>query len=240
MSKTVHQAAEAGRHPVAADAVRLGQEPLELGDLKPALVAAKIRQMILENQLEPGNPVRERALSQKLHVSRTPLREALKILASEGLVTLHPRRGAVVTVLDPGEARQLLEFLGGIEAFAARLACRYAAADDIRELKALHHEMIACYLRGDRIGYFHRNQQIHLTLIRNSRNSMLIEQHQVINARVYRIRYESNLRTNRWESAIQEHQEMLEALEARDETRISALLETHVLKAYDQMLAAEG
>ena len=207
-------------------------------DLKPALVANRIREMILESQLLPGEPVRERALSEILQVSRTPLREALKILASEGLVKLHPRRGATVAVLGANDVRHLLEFLGGLEAFAGKLACRNATPEELRELRALHHEMLASYLRGDRIGYFDRNQQIHQALVRCAMNPVLAEHHRVVNAQLYRIRYECNLKTNRWEAAIKEHEAILDALEARDEAAIERLLETHVLKAFDLMQAA--
>ena len=105
-------------------------------------------------------------------------------------------------------------------------------------MRALHHEMQASYLRGDRIGYFERNQQIHQALVRCAMNPVLAEHHRVVNAQLYRIRYECNLKTNRWEAAIQEHEAILDALEARDESAIEKLLETHVLKAFDLMQAA--
>jgi DNA-binding GntR family transcriptional regulator len=204
--------------------------------LKPERVAGLIREKILVDQLQPGMPIRERTLAEELKVSRTPLREALKILAGEGLVELSPRRGA--TVADPSEEelRQLLKLLGCLEGFAGVLACENAGVEEKRELRALHYEMLAAYTRGDRLGYFHLNQEIHRALVALSRNAALIEHHRLVNARVYRIRYLSNLRAERWEKAIDEHEKMLDALESRDGERLRAILESHVLRAFEQML----
>jgi DNA-binding GntR family transcriptional regulator len=203
--------------------------------LKPERVAAMIREMIIQDELSPGSPIRERALSERLQVSRTPLREALKILSAEGLVDLQPRRGA--TVASPGdeEVRAMLQLLGALESFAGALACETATEEDMAELWALHYEMLASYSRGDKLGYFHRNQSIHFGIVNAARNAPLIEHHRIVNARVYRVRYVSNLRTERWESAIREHEEILRAIEARDAARVRPLLERHVLQAWDQM-----
>jgi DNA-binding GntR family transcriptional regulator len=204
---------------------------------KPAAVAARIREMIIEDRLPPGAPIRERALAEQLNVSRTPLREALKILSAEGLVHLQPRRGATVAAPSDREVRELLQLLGVIEAFAAEQACRFADAAELKELRALHLEMLAAYTRGDRLGYFHRNQDIHRGIVQAARNEVLNQHYQTLNARVYRARYVCNLRTERWESAIREHEAILQALESRDAATAAAILREHVLKAWDQMQA---
>jgi len=200
---------------------------------KVEMVADVLRNMVLENRFEPGSPIRERALASELEVSRTPLREAIKILEAEGLLVVNSRRGAVVAEPGEEEVRDLLELLGGLEAFAGRLACGRITQEKLREMQALHHEMIAAHWRGDRIGYFNLNQKIHAILVQSSGNKSLEGQYQRTNARLYRVRYEANLRTNRWEDAIKEHAEILKALEARDTSRLSEILENHVLKAYD-------
>lgn len=210
---------------------------------KGAQVAERIREMIIQDELPPGAPIRERALSERLDVSRTPLREALKILSAEGLVELHPNRGAVVAAPRAAEIRELLQLLGVLEAFAAELACEAIGDAELAELRALHFEMLAAYTRGDRLGYFRRNQEIHLGLVRASRNQALIAHHRVLNARVYRARYICNLKTQRWESAIKEHELILEALGRRDGRALSEILRRHVLQAWDKMqeiLGEEG
>ena len=207
---------------------------------KPAAVAARIREMIIEDRLPPGAPIRERALAEQLHVSRTPLREALKILSAEGLVLLQPRRGATVAAPGDREVRELLQLLGVIEAFAAEQACQLATAEELKELRALHLEMLAAYTRGDRLSYFHRNQDIHRGIVRAARNDVVAEHYRMLNARVYRARYVCNLRTERWESAIREHEAILQALETRDAAAAAAILREHVLKAWDQMQALDA
>jgi DNA-binding GntR family transcriptional regulator len=223
--------------------IRLGREPARARaapKTRPAELAARIREMILEDELPPGTPIRERQLADRLGVSRTPLREALKILAAEGLVELEPRRGASVADPSPQEIRDLLELLGAIEAFAARLACVRAEPKDLRELRALQHEMVAAWLRGDHLGYFHRNQAIHRRIVELAGNRALSDCHRTLNARVYRARYICNLRTRRWEQAIREHEHILQALERRDGAAAARLLETHVLAAWERMRAMEA
>ncbi|MCO6384859.1 GntR family transcriptional regulator [Oceanicola sp. 502str15] len=226
-----------------SEAVEIGTataaQPAATEEHKAAVVAAKLREMIITNRFAPGSPVRERALAEELQVSRTPLREALKILANEGLLVLNPRRGATVAVLDDDEVRELLQLLGGLEAFASRLACENITDATLRELQALHHEMIAAYWRSDRITYFHLNQKIHLTLVRSAGNSVLEEHYRMVNARLYRVRYELNLKTNRWGDAIRDHEVIMEALEARDGARLATVLEDHVLKAFDRLRRGE-
>jgi DNA-binding GntR family transcriptional regulator len=202
---------------------------------KPAEIAQRIRIMIIEDVLPPGTQIRERALAEQLQVSRTPLREALKILVTEGLVDLEPRRSAVVARLSDREVRELLQLLGVLEGFAAELACAHVGPERFRELRALQYDMLAAYTRGDRLGYFQRNQDIHRAIVAASGNQALVAYHARINARVYRVRYVCNLKTQRWESAIREHQQILEALERGDAAVASALLRGHVLKAWDLM-----
>ncbi len=209
--------------------------PRVSGGQKGATVAERIREMIIQDELPPGAPIRERSLSEQLNVSRTPLREALKILSAEGLVELQPHRGAVVAAPTSAEVRELLEVLSALEALAGELACNHVTETDIKELQALHFEMLAAYTRDDRLGYFRRNQEIHIGLVACSRNQALIQYHKVVNARVYRARYICNLKTHRWELAIKEHEGMLDALEQKDAARLSQILRTHVLQAWDKM-----
>lgn len=206
------------------------------GGRKGSHVAARIREMIIQDELPPGAPVRERALSERLQVSRTPLREAIKILSAEGLVEVQPHRGAVVANPSNDELRGLVELLGVLEAYAGELACRHRTEADLQELRLLQNEMEQAFARDDRLGYFRCNQAIHVRIVRASRNRSLIQHHEVANARLYRARYICNLRTRRWTSALQEHEEILEALEARDEARIASILRNHVLRAWDKMV----
>ncbi len=191
-------------------------------------VAATIRDMIVEDRLKPGERIRERQLAEELQVSRTPLREALKILESEKLVEIWPNRGAVVADPAPEDVRDLLQLLGALEGLGGRLACHVATDAEIAEIRALHYEMLAAFARQDRLTYFKLNQRIHKSILAASRNAALIETHNQINARVYRARYRSNKQNALWPNAVNEHEKIIAALEARDGDTLEGLLKSHL------------
>ncbi len=198
-------------------------------------VAARLRDLIVQDELKPGERIRERDLAERLAVSRTPLREALKVLATEGLLELSPNRGAVVADPNLEEIRDLLELLGGIEALAGELAATRASNEEIGEIRALHYEMLAAYARKDRLGYFKANQAIHAAIVAACGNAAIADAHKRINARLYRVRCRSNLRSNRWHTAIDEHSSILEALEARDSEKLSSILRAHLGSTWDKV-----
>jgi DNA-binding GntR family transcriptional regulator len=191
-------------------------------------VAARIRDMIIQDQLAPGEWIREQALADKLSVSRTPLREALKMLELEGLIRLLPNRGAVLTELTVEEVKEKLEVLAVLEALAGKLACQNATDAELAEIRALHYEMLAWFSRQNRLEYFKLNQRIHLAIVAASGNRTLVETHARINAQLYRVRYRSNLQNELWGTAVEEHEEMLAALEARNSEDLSMCMLNHL------------
>ena len=203
-------------------------------------VAARLRDLIVQDELKPGERIRERELAESLSVSRTPLREALKGLAAEGLVELSPNRSATVANPQPRAIRDLLEVLGGIEALAGELAATRARDEEIAEIRALHHEMLAAYARKDRLGYFKVNQSIHGAIVSAAANPALEDVHRRINARLYRVRYRSNLRNTRWHTAIEEHESILAALEARDAPRLAATMRAHLGSTWAKVSEIDG
>ncbi len=209
------------------------EQAAPLGETPPAepltkSVANRLRDMIAQDVLPAGERVRERALAETLEVSRTPLREALKVLATEGLVELFPHRGAVVANPDPAKVQDLLQLLGVLEAFGGELACARASEQDLAEVQALHYEMLAAYARKDRLAYFKANQQIHKAIVSISGNASLIETHERINAQLYRVRYRSNAHNTKWDVAIQEHEDILSALRKRDGAALAGILRSHL------------
>ncbi len=202
-----------------------------------AQVAARLRDLIIQDQLRPGERVRERELSERLCVSRTPLREALKVLATEGLVVLSPNRGAVVADPSLQEIHDVLELLGGVEGLAGELAASRIRDEEIAEIRALHYEMLAAFSRQNRLEYFKVNQLIHGAIVRASNNLALVEIHTQLNARVYRVRYRSNLRNTEWQTAIDEHWSILKALEARDGQRLSQVMRAHLGSTWTKISA---
>src|SRR5205809_823198 len=125
----------------------------------------RLRQMIVQGQLAPGQRLNERLLCEQLGISRTPLREAIKLLASEGLVALLPNRGAQVAPLEETRLAEALAVMGALEALAGELACRQASDKQIAEVAALHAEMLQKHARGDPANSCRHNQPMHLTTV---------------------------------------------------------------------------
>jgi len=193
-------------------------------------VIDQLRDMIVQGELTPETKLNERVLAAQLGISRTPLREAFKYLASEGLIELLPNRGAVVAPLKPEKVKEIFVVLGALEALAGELVCRNATDADIAEIRALHYQMVAHHARGELAPYFRYNQQIHIRLVECAGNATLAQVYRGLNAHVRRARYMANLSHDRWNEAVREHEEILAALTARDSTRLQALLRDHLAK----------
>jgi len=200
--------------------------------------ADRLRDLIVQGRLVAGTRLNERLLTAELGLSRTPLREAFKVLATEGLVELLPNRGAIVSQIDATRLSESLAVMGALEALAGELACRSATDAQINEIRALHYEMLAYHARGDLAGYFKFNQAIHLKIVKYSGNAMLYNIYRQMNGNVRRARYMANLSKERWDAAVREHDEILAALAARDIKRIKALLSDHLAQKLASVLAA--
>jgi DNA-binding GntR family transcriptional regulator len=191
-------------------------------------VVGQLRDIIVEGILAPGARIAERQLCESLGVSRTPLREALKVLASEGLVELLPNRGARVARLDDSDIEDMFQVMGALEALAGSLACTQISEAELAEIAALHYEMLAQYMRRDLPGYFRLNQAIHAAIVAAARNPILAATYQSLAARIRRARYFANLSDERWQHAVAEHEAILQTLQARDGPRLARLLEAHL------------
>jgi DNA-binding GntR family transcriptional regulator len=213
----------------------------EFGVARPVLhetVTTALRKMIVEGTLAPGARLNERELCGVLGVSRTPLREALKVLAAEGLIDHQPNRGAVVAVMTEDEIGNTFDLLGCLESFAGELACAKITGTDLSELKALHFSMLACHSRGDLPGYYEYNRTIHDMINRLADNAVLRETYLALNRRVEGLRFRSNHDTQKWARAVAEHGQMIEALEARDGARMAKLMRQHLDEKKQSVLVA--
>jgi DNA-binding GntR family transcriptional regulator len=188
----------------------------------------RLRELIVQGRLAPGVRLNERLLCQQLGISRTPLREAIKLLASEGLVVLLPNRGAQVAPLEAGRLAETLAVMGALEALAGELACRNATDAQIAEVAELHAEMLARHASGDLAGYFRYNQAIHLKIVEAAANATLAQTYRQLNANVLRARYMAHLSRERWDEAVREHEGILAALRARDPVHLKRRLEAHL------------
>ncbi|MCU7369647.1 GntR family transcriptional regulator [Paucibacter sp. O1-1] len=200
-------------------------------------VSARLRTMLVEGRIAPGAKLNERELSEQLQVSRTPLREAIKLLAAEGLVDLLPNRGAVAVKLTEADVMHSFELLAELEGLSGALAAERIAEAEIAELRALHFEMMACHARRDLSGYYRLNARIHSAINEAAGNPVLAQTYRAINARVQSLRFRTNQDEAKWARALAEHQQMIEALAARDGARLREVLIQHVLAKRDAVLA---
>lgn len=199
-------------------------------------VTARLRDMIVEAHLKPGERIAELDVAKTLGVSRTPVREALKVLASEGLVELLPLRGAVVKAFTPKDAQDMLAMIGLLEEHAGRAACSASDAE-IEVIVALHQRMRAHFERRERPEYFALNQQIHNAIIEAAHNATLSMLHASVRTRMRRIRYIGNQAPDNWQAAMGEHEEMIAALGARDGDRLARALAMHIANTWPRVSA---
>ncbi len=203
-------------------------------------VVSRLRDLIIQGELAPGVKLNERVLCERLRTSRTPVREAIKYLASEGLVDLLPNRGAIVTPITATTVREMFVVLGALEALAGELACANASDADIAEIRALHYQMLAHHARGELAQYFRCNQEIHLRLVECAGNTALSNTYRTLNGHVRRARYMANLSRERWDQAVQEHENILDAVMRRDGALLSRLLRSHLINKMQVVLEALG
>lgn len=206
---------------------------------RPALhdqVAVRLRTMLVEARIAPGAKLNERELCEALHVSRTPLREAIKLLAAEGLVDLLPNRGAVAVKLTEADVCHTFELLAALEGLSGELAAQRIDADELAEIQALHYEMLACFARRDLSRYYRLNAQIHDAINAAARNPVLTGTYRATNARVQALRFRTNQNEAKWKRAVKEHGEMVQALAAHDAPALRALLVAHLEHKRDTVL----
>jgi DNA-binding GntR family transcriptional regulator len=200
-------------------------------------VGARLRTMLVEGRIAPGAKLNERELCEQLHVSRTPLREAIKLLAAEGLVDLLPNRGAVAVKLTEADVLNSFEVLAMLEGMSGELAARRITDAALAEVRALHYEMLACFTRRDLSGYYRLNARIHSAINEAAANPVLSNTYRTINVRVQSLRFRTNQDEAKWKLAVKEHEAMIEALDARDGTALRDILVQHLAHKRDSVIA---
>ena len=191
-----------------------------------AEVTARLRSLIVESHIKPGQRVPELDISKDMGVSRTPIREALKVLASEGLVELLPLRGAVVKSFSAKDAADMLEVMGMLESFAAQKACQ-AEQKRIDHVLAMHEKMKVLYTKGKRPEYFELNQKIHDALVDMADNESLSMVHNTLSKRMRSLRYSGNSTPDHWRGALDDHELIAQALGQRDAKKMKKAVEAH-------------
>ena len=190
--------------------------------------ADRLRGLILSGELEPRSRINEMALCTRFSISRTPLREAIKLLAAEGLLELLPNRGARVVAISDVEIDEIIEVVAALEGAAGELACRLITAREQEALSELTADMLEGWRQKDHPRYFQRNQEIHDGIMAASRNQSLRSVYASLSGRVQRARYSANKTAQQWRQAIKDHELMLELLAKRESGKMGQLMREHV------------
>ncbi|KIC47285.1 GntR family transcriptional regulator [Ruegeria sp. ANG-S4] len=198
----------------------------------------RLRDLVVEDVLKPGEKVPEKQLCDSLGVSRTPLREALKVLASEGFVILQANRGARVASVTREELENTFPVLAALEQLAGELACRNLEPAEIEWIETCHKAMLQAYRARDRQAYFKANQDIHQALIRGARNDILENHHKLLAARVRRARFMANLSEERWAQAIEEHETMMAMLRVENAEGLGQIMKLHMMNKLAALVKA--
>lgn len=206
---------------------QLSESPISRQPLHE-LVAGRVRDMIIEGRLAPGDSVNESRLCTELGVSRTPLREAIRTLAGEGLIVLRPGRSTIVRAFTATEVQDMLDVIAELEALAGRKACQNASDKEIAAIQSAHDAMMAHFREGKRLEYYKHNQQIHSMIVAASGNAMLAEMHGLLQGRMKRIRFIGHNDPENWRGAVLEHEEMMVALSARRGADLAEVLQRHI------------
>jgi DNA-binding GntR family transcriptional regulator len=201
-------------------------------------VAERLRQRILGHQLGPGTWLDEQALAAEFGISRTPLREAIKVLATEGLVTMRLRRGAYVTEVSKRDLSEVYHLLGVLEGDAAGGVARRASDVQLLELEALHRELEDAV--HDRERFFAANERFHLRLLAIADNRWGCQVVTDLRKVMKLNRHHSLLRRGRIEASLQEHRAIIAALRARDAAQAQRLMQEHMAKGLEAASPAEA
>lgn len=221
-----------GRAGTKPEGLQRGRRPVPLHKVhRPSLTdiaVEQVRRMIVRGHVLPGARLGEPEICAALGVSRTPVREALKLLAAEGLVELRRNRNPVASLIDASELAHLFEVESGIESLAARLAATRMTGADVKRLDALQVRMERHRSRRELEDYFDINQQIHRLIVAGAKNPVLVETHDWLLGRLERARFMALSAEGRWEQSVMEHREILAALKAGDADLAGRLFAQHV------------
>jgi DNA-binding GntR family transcriptional regulator len=188
-------------------------------------VAELLRQRIFSNELAPGSWIDELRLAEAYGISRTPLREALKVLATEGLVTMKVRRGAYVTEVSDKDQSDVYHLLSLLESDATGVVAQQASDTELAELVQIHQELHAAKDNTER--FFEINEQFHMRLLEMANNrwrtQLVLDLRKVMKLN----RHNSLFKNGRIEESLQEHQDIMDALLAHDAALSQQRMQTH-------------
>jgi len=193
-----------------------------------AEVVSRLRQEIVEGIWEPGMRLQERVLCERYGVSRSPLREACRVIAAEGLLELQPNRGAVVTRPTLTDAIEYMEIVIALQTMAIQRACEKASDEQLARIEKLHQSMRQASERKDIEAFFEINNQIHEAIVSASGNSALVTMHEHADQHITRLQNLSGAKEADPNLSMEEHEEFIGAMLRRDGTTAAAAIAKHL------------
>jgi len=199
-------------------------------------IADQLRRNIVLGKLPPGSSIKERDNATELGVSRTPLREAIRILALEGLVELRTARSPIVSVPTINQIADDVEVLLSVEQLSGELACIRATEADIANLQKIVDKMDKNFDTADPLDMFEIDMSFHRAIAEASHNKSLSEIHRTFLARLWRARYLAAVQRRNRSRVIDHHSEIVSALRARDAPRVRKAIQVHLGKLREDII----
>lgn len=209
---------------------------IDLDRSLPSRIAERLAAAIIEGALKPGARLSEPDLAETFGTSRTPVREALRILERDSLVEVAPRRGARVSVIDGTRVTEIYVCRGYLYALAAKLGCQLADDEDVEELGGIVAEMVATVAQGDTHGYFRLNVSLHERVTELANNTMLLSMIEQLGRVTLRLRFLSVSLPGRMEESLRWHEQLLQAFEMRDAARAERVVRCLIRDAGESLL----
>lgn len=193
-------------------------------------IANNLRAMIMSGELKEGDKIKEKELCDMMGISKTPLREALRVLSAEGLIRLIPNRGSYVTTPTFEEIKEMFDVMSVLEGVCARTAAEKMGSKDFSKLEKLHNKLEENFRRRDPKGYIHQNNSYHALVQELAGNKTL---NQIVNGlrqKILLYRFQSLNLPERFEQSIREHRDLLAAFRNRDPEKAEKLMKSHLKK----------
>ena len=191
-------------------------------------LAERLRDLIISGDLAADDKIDEAALCLRFGVSRTPLREAIKIVANEGLVTLIPNRGARVATITAAEIAELFPIMGALEGLAGELAVPRLTDKALARLETLHTEICASRMTNNWLAYSKANRAFHALLFVIAGNAALHQTYDQLMVRIHAVRFVARQPVAAWDQAVADHKDIMNALRARKARDLGRLLRRHL------------
>ncbi|MBW2338698.1 MAG: GntR family transcriptional regulator [Deltaproteobacteria bacterium] len=193
-------------------------------------IANNLREMIMSGELQEGDKIKENELCIVMEISKTPLREALRVLSAEGLIRLIPNRGSYVTTPTFEEIKEMFDVMSVLEGVCARTAAEKMSSGDFKKLEDIHHQLEKNFRLKDQKQYIHHNNLYHAFVQELAGNKTL---NQIVNGlrqKILLYRFKSLNLSGRFKQSIQEHRDLLEAFRNRDAEKAELLMTSHMKK----------